>query len=245
VIYVGSHGGLRRQRRRHAQRRVRARASGPPVPSAGQRRSGKSTTRAGFQSTARTCPMSPSSTQTTARVIAEDDFNDATFYSGSGWRVPTSINADWDLQLSHMRQQLDSDGVFFSDPELGDYDIQPWFQNDEHRRSNSRTLPGHSKAASAHSKCSTPALSRIARLTSSSTTPTTCSSGSTFPITSVTASVTYPGKRHAPSGHLPAARSARKQSLTETRKSMTHEIRFNTPEENRLRATVGEPSTAT
>ena len=53
----------------------------------------------------------------------EDDFNEAT-YAGGRISALYAINDDWSLQVAHMQQALDSEGVFFADPDLGDYEIQ-------------------------------------------------------------------------------------------------------------------------
>ena len=47
----------------------------------------------------------------------ENDFNDAT-YRGARFSASYLINPDWDLLLQHTRQTLDSDGVFSYDPQL-------------------------------------------------------------------------------------------------------------------------------
>lgn len=55
--------------------------------------------------------------------LTEVDFNDTT-YSGFRTTVLWQITQDWKFTVSHMRQELDSDGVFFVDPDLGDLEIQ-------------------------------------------------------------------------------------------------------------------------
>ena len=53
--------------------------------------------------------------------IAQDNFNDTTY---SGFRISGlwEITPDWVFNVSHQRQTLESDGVFFADPELGGLD---------------------------------------------------------------------------------------------------------------------------
>ena len=55
--------------------------------------------------------------------LVEDDFND-TRYQGYRLTGRYEFNADWRATVSFMQQGLDTDGVFFQDPELGDYEIQ-------------------------------------------------------------------------------------------------------------------------
>ncbi|WP_298301173.1 TonB-dependent receptor [uncultured Erythrobacter sp.] len=82
------------------------RANGVPV----------SAVRAGFQSTSDLSDVT--FLQADNAGLAQDNFNDTTY---SGFRVSALWEAtpDWTINLSHQRQSLESDGVFFADPELG------------------------------------------------------------------------------------------------------------------------------
>jgi len=53
----------------------------------------------------------------------EEDFNDATY---SGFRLTGlwEINDNWNLTVGHAQQELETEGVFFADPNLGDLEIQ-------------------------------------------------------------------------------------------------------------------------
>ncbi|MCM8556604.1 TonB-dependent receptor [Sphingomicrobium sediminis] len=55
--------------------------------------------------------------ETENSALVEEDFNDLTYVGG---RISAlwEINNDWSLQVSHARQQIDSDGVFLADPTL-------------------------------------------------------------------------------------------------------------------------------
>jgi outer membrane receptor protein involved in Fe transport len=55
--------------------------------------------------------------------LAEEDFNDTRY---QGFRVSAlwDINDNWSLQVAHQRQDLESDGVFFADPNLGDLAVE-------------------------------------------------------------------------------------------------------------------------
>jgi len=190
-----------------------------------------SDTRAGFQSTADLSGVT--FLESDNGPIAEDDFND-TFYSGFRLSGMYLINADWSLQVSHMQQQLDSDGVFFSDPELGDYEIQRW-QNDELNDefdNTAWTLEGR--------------VGALEVLYTGAFTDRTTDQvvdyadylfvGQYLPYYICDASVTYP-ENGTPSGTCQPP-DLLVPSLTET-KVQTHEFRITTPQENRLRATVG------
>jgi outer membrane receptor protein involved in Fe transport len=119
VAYVDNQGGYidnvqgSRTARESARFRPEGtvRANGLPV-SAG---------RAGFQSTADLSDVTFIAADNGNRV--EENFNDLTY---AGIRVSGlyEFNMDWSLLVSHTSQQLDSDGVFFADPDLGDLEIQ-------------------------------------------------------------------------------------------------------------------------
>ena len=82
------------------------RANGVPV----------SAVRAGFQSTSNLSGVT--FLQADNAGLVQDNFNDTTY---AGFRVSALWEAtpDWTINLSHQRQSLESDGVFFADPELG------------------------------------------------------------------------------------------------------------------------------
>ena len=58
----------------------------------------------------------------------EDDFNEAT-YSGARLSGLWDINDDWSLLVGVAQQDIDTEGVFYTDPELVDYEISR-FEND-------------------------------------------------------------------------------------------------------------------
>ena len=58
-------------------------------------------------------------------ALVEDDFNQSK-YTGARLSALISLSDDWDLLLSHTTQELEADGVFFADPNLGDLEIQSY-----------------------------------------------------------------------------------------------------------------------
>lgn len=78
-------------------------------------------TRAGFQSTSDLSGVNFIDADNSTRV--EEDFNDTT-YSGVRLSALWNINDDWSLSVAHTEQELETDGVFFADPTLGDLEIQ-------------------------------------------------------------------------------------------------------------------------
>ena len=69
--------------------------------------------RAGFQSTSDLSGVTFINADNATRV--EEDFNSATY---SGFRLTGlwELSPDWSLMVAHARQDLETDGVFFSDP---------------------------------------------------------------------------------------------------------------------------------
>ena len=60
--------------------------------------------------------------------LVEDDFNTSQ-YTGARLSALINIADDWELLLSHTTQELEADGVFFSDPGLGDLEIQSYIDD--------------------------------------------------------------------------------------------------------------------
>ena len=77
--------------------------------------------RAGFQSTADLSGVT--FLEADNSDLVEKDFNEAT-YTGGRLSGRWNINEDWSLLVSHTQQDLEADGVFFADPDLGDLEVQ-------------------------------------------------------------------------------------------------------------------------
>ena len=166
-------------------------------------------------------------------ALVEDDFNDTT-YSGFRLTGRYEFNADWRLTVSGMSQQLDTDGVFFQDPNLEDYDVSRY--SDEYLEDDfvnaAWTLEG-----------------RVAMLDVVYTGAFTDRDseqvidyteymfvGQYFPYYTCEGSVTYPGSA-APSGTCYSPQSIVDSTTNTTVES--HELRFNTPQSERFRVTAG------
>ncbi len=164
--------------------------------------------------------------------IAENDINDVTY---QGFRLSGlyEINEDWELLISHAQQQIEADGVFAADPDLDDYDIVRFTpENIEDKFHNtSWTLDGRIGALEAI---------YTGAYTDRTTDQTVDYSdylfvGQYLPYYICDYSVTYPAG--APTGTCYAP-NLFVNSHSET-KVQTHELRFNTPNEHRWRATFG------
>ena len=60
--------------------------------------------------------------------LLEDDFNQSK-YTGARLSALISLSDDWDLLVSHTTQELEADGVFYSDPDLGVLEIQSYIDD--------------------------------------------------------------------------------------------------------------------
>ncbi|MEH6557390.1 MAG: TonB-dependent receptor [Oceanicoccus sp.] len=162
----------------------------------------------------------------------ESDFNEST-YSGSRFSALWDINEDWSLLVGAAQQTLDTEGVFFVDPDLGDLEIQRYERDsmEDSFENFSWTLEG-----------------RIADLevvyTGAFTDRETDQFvdytdylfvGEYIPYYICDHSVSYGGD--SPSGTCQAPNLFVK-SETET-EVQTHEIRFSTDQSSQLRATFG------
>ena len=59
------------------------------------------------------------------RDLVEEDFNDSN-YQGARISLRYDISPDWSLLVAHTTQDLEADGVFYADPNLGDLEIQTY-----------------------------------------------------------------------------------------------------------------------
>ena len=165
--------------------------------------------------------------------LVEDDFNDAT-YSGFRLSGRYEFNADWRLTLGYAQQTLDKDGVFFADPELDDWEIQR-FENDELEDDFTNvawTLEGRLGALE------TVYTGAYTERDTDQTVDYTdyMFVGQYFPYYVCDGSVTYPGAS-GPSGVCQPPNSLVKSTTDTTVQS--HEFRVLTPQTARLRATTG------
>jgi len=197
------------------------RANGVPVSAA----------RAGFQAGADLSNVN--FIEANNQALVEEDFNDATY---AGFRISAlyEFNSDWNLNVSHSQQSIESDGVFFTDPELDDLEIERFGpDNTQDDYSNTAwTLEGRLGFLDAV---------YTGAFTDRDTDQTVDYTdylfvGQYLPYYICDGSVSYPGAA-GPTGTCQAP-NLFVNSSTEA-KIQTHELRFNTPAEHRVRATVG------
>ena len=187
--------------------------------------------RAGFQSTSDLSGVNFEEANNTDLV--EKNFND-TLYTGYRLSGLYQINDDWKLTAAIAQQQLDTEGVFFTDPDLDDWEIQRYEEDetlDEYTNVN-WTLEGQIGALE---------TVYTGAFTDRDTEQTVDYTdylfiGQYLPYYICDASVTYPGDAAA-SGTCYAPNQF--VDVNNELEVQTHELRFNTPSEHRLRATFG------
>ncbi|XAP79308.1 TonB-dependent receptor plug domain-containing protein [Citromicrobium bathyomarinum] len=168
--------------------------------------------------------------------LVEENFNDAQ-YSGFRASALYEFSPDWKLTVSHTRQSLETDGVFFADPELDLDELQiQRYEDDRLEDSFSNTawsLEGR--------------LGMLDVIYNGAYTDREVDqkidytdymfAGQYLPYYICDGSVSYPGTGNDPSGTCQAP-NAFVTSDTETT-VFTQELRVSTPEENRFRVTAG------
>ncbi|MEP2234498.1 MAG: TonB-dependent receptor [Alteripontixanthobacter sp.] len=168
--------------------------------------------------------------------LVEDDFND-TQYSGFRATALWEVTPDWTVTVAHSRQSLESDGVFFADPELGgldDLEIQRFEEDrlEDDFSNTSWTVEGR--------------LAMLDVVYSGAYTDRETEQrvdytdylfvGQYLPYYICDGSVSYPGSAD-PSGTCQAP-NLYVNSLSNT-SVFTQELRLSTPSENRFRVTAG------
>ncbi|RMB02877.1 TonB-dependent receptor [Eilatimonas milleporae] len=232
VAYVDDQGGYidnvagTRSARESARFRPAGtmRANGVPV----------SAQRAGFQGTADLSDVTFLDADNSA--IAEDDFND-TQYTGFRFGALYEFNADWRLTVTHARQSIESDGVFFIDPEIDDDDDLSVSRFEDDRleddfSNTSWTVEGRLGALDVVYSGAFTDRETDQRVDYTDY----LFVGQYLPYYICDSSVSYPGEA-TPSGTCQPPNMF-VNSTTDTT-VQTHELRFNTPAENRLRLTAG------
>jgi iron complex outermembrane recepter protein len=72
-------------------------------------------------------------------AFVEKDYNDAT-YRGGRLALTFKLSDDWSVDLMHVRQELDTDGVFDFEPDVGDLKVTKFNENSLRDKANLSTL---------------------------------------------------------------------------------------------------------
>ena len=174
-------------------------------------------------------------------ALVEDDFND-TRYQGFRAALRFEPSPDWTLTVGYAKQWVDSEGVFFEDPDLGEYNVQRYERDDidDDFDNISWTVEGRigfleALYTGAYTKRDTAQrIDYTDYLFIGQYLPYyLCDSTVSYPVYNAS----YGGVAGVPFGTCQAP-NLYVASVTDT-EVFTQELRFNTPAENRLRATVG------
>ncbi len=166
-------------------------------------------------------------------TLVEEDFNDAVY---AGYRLSGlyQVNDDWSVLVATSQQRLETEGVFLADPNLDDWEIQRFEAEettDEYTNVN-WTVEGKIGVLDAiYTGAFTDRdTDQIVDYTDY------LFIGQYLPYYICDASVTYPGDA-APSGTCQAPTLF--TDVSNELEVFTHELRFNTPADLRLRGTFG------
>ncbi len=169
-------------------------------------------------------------------AVVEDDFNDTT-YTGGRVSLAFRITPDWDATVVHSRQKLNADGVFAFDPSLDDEDelsVQRFVKDrlEDSFHNTAWTIEGRTRYLDIVYTGSylDRDVDQLADYTDY------LFVGQYIPYYICDGSVSYPGDA-APSGTCQAPLLF--NDLEVESRTQTHELRFNTPAEERIRATFG------
>ena len=200
--------------------------------------------RAGFQSDA----TSTAALDTQVNFIAannaalvEDDFND-TRYAGFRAAFRAELSPDWTVTAGYAKQWVDSEGVFFEDPDLGEYNVQRYERDeiDDDFDNINWTVEGRIGAlevlyTGAYTKRDTAQrIDYTDYLFIGQYLPYyLCDSTVSYPVYNAS----YGGVAGVPFGTCQAP-NLYVDSVTDT-KVLTQELRFNTPADKRFRVTAG------
>jgi len=168
-------------------------------------------------------------------ALVEDDFNDTSYF---GFRASLlhEFNDDWSLSAGYAHQELDSDGVFFIDPTLGDdLDIQRFADDRLEDDFDNFNWTVKGRVAGLEALYTGAFTNRDIDQLSDYTDYLFV--GQYLPYYICDGAVTYPGAGVAPSGtcNEPLALIPTQSGI----EVQTHEFRLTTDSDNRFRATAG------
>ncbi len=168
-------------------------------------------------------------------AFIEKDYNDAT-YRGGRLALTWNLSEDWSVDLMHVRQELDTDGVFDFEPDVGDLQVTKFNDNSLRDKANlsSLTINGRLGAldliyTGSYLKHSATQVADYAGYSNN---------GLYLPYYECDRGVYYTAAYNGNIGNTCYAPSKSYQTRNRT-KRLTQELRVTTPAENRLRGTFG------
>jgi len=168
-------------------------------------------------------------------AFVEKDYNDAT-YRGGRLALSWQLSDDWSIDLMHVRQELDTDGVFDFEPDVGDLKVTKFNQNTLKDKVNISTWALNGRLGALDMIYTGSFLKH--RATQVADYAGYSNIGLYLPYYECDRGVYYTAAYNGNIGNTCYAPNKSYQVRNRT-KRMTHEFRVTTPAEGRVRATVG------
>ena len=165
-------------------------------------------------------------------AFVEKDYNDAT-YRGGRVALTWNISEDWSIDLMHVRQELDTDGVFDFEPDVGDLQVTKFNDNSLRDRVSLSTWAINGRLGALDMIYTGSFLKH--RATQVADYAGYSNIGLYLPYYECDAGVYYSNVARGNTCYAPN-KSYQTRNVTER---FTHEFRVTTPVENRLRGTFG------
>jgi outer membrane receptor protein involved in Fe transport len=168
-------------------------------------------------------------------AFIEKDYNDAT-YRGGRLALSWQINDNWSLDLMHVRQELDTDGVFDFEPDVGDLKVTKFNENNLKDKVNISTWSLNGRLGELDLIYTGSFLKH--RATQVADYAGYSNIGLYLPYYECDRGVYYTADYNGNIGNTCYAPNKSYQVRNRT-KRMTHEFRMTSPADKRLRGTVG------
>lgn len=165
-------------------------------------------------------------------AFVENNYNDAT-YRGGRLALTWKISDDWSMDLMHLRQELDTDGVFDFEPDVGDLKVTKFNDNSLRDRVNLSTLTINGRLGALDLIYTGSYLNHNA--TQVADYAGYSNIGLYLPYYECDAGVYYSNPSRGNTCYAPN----KSYQVRNKTKRMTQEFRITTPAENRIRGTFG------
>lgn len=168
-------------------------------------------------------------------AFVEKDYNDAT-YRGARLALTWKLSDDWSVDLMHIRQELDTDGVFDFEPSVGDLKVTKFNDNSLRDRANLSSLTINGRLGALNLIYTGSYLKH--RATQIADYAGYSNIGLYLPYYECDRGVYYTAAYNGNIGNTCYAPNKSYQTRNRT-KRFTHEFRVTTPAEKRIRGTFG------
>jgi iron complex outermembrane recepter protein len=168
-------------------------------------------------------------------AFVEKDYNDAT-YRGGRLALTWNISEDWSIDLMHLRQELDTDGVFDFEPDVGDLQVTKFNDNSLRDRVNVSTWAINGRLGALDLIYTGSYIKH--RATQVADYAGYSNIGLFLPYYECDAGIYYSNPAYGNLGNACYSPSKSYQVRNRT-KRLTHEFRATTPADKRIRGTFG------